>query len=49
VFQSNVQSKILREDFSLIVDTAASDLNQIVNSEVLITGASGFVGSWLGG
>ena len=49
MFQSNVQSKILREDFSLIVDTAASDLNQIVHSEVLITGASGFVGSWLVG
>jgi nucleoside-diphosphate-sugar epimerase len=49
VFQSGVQSKILRDDFSLIVDTAALDLNQIVNSEVLITGASGFVGSWLVG
>ena len=49
MFQSGIQSKILREDFSLIVDTAALDLNQIVNSELLITGASGFVGSWLVG
>ena len=49
MFQSGIQSKILREDFSLIVDTAPSDLNQIVNSELLITGASGFVGSWLVG
>ena len=49
MFQSDLKSKILREDFSLIVDSASSDLDQIVNSEVMITGASGFVGSWLVG
>ena len=49
MFQSGLKSKILREDFSLIVDSASSDLDQIVNSEVMITGASGFVGSWLVG
>lgn len=49
MFQSDLKSKILREDFALIVDSASSDLEQIVNSEVMITGASGFVGSWLVG
>jgi nucleoside-diphosphate-sugar epimerase len=49
VFQTNLKSKILREDFSVIVDSSYSDLDKIVNSEVMITGASGFVGSWLVG
>lgn len=40
---------LLREDFQSIVELQSEDMQKLVNSNVIITGASGFVGKWLVG
>ena len=39
--------KILAEDFQTILEESFSDLDCLVNSNIVITGASGFIGKWL--
>jgi dTDP-glucose 4,6-dehydratase len=43
----NVVSTIIREDLKSITQSSAEDLRKIVNSQVVLTGASGFIGTWL--
>lgn len=38
---------IIREDLETITRDSLSDLKSIVNSHVVLTGASGFIGTWL--
>ncbi len=37
----------IRDDFSRVIDEIPNDVVQFINEDVLITGASGFVSSWL--
>jgi nucleoside-diphosphate-sugar epimerase len=39
--------KILAEDFETILQESYTDLDCLVNSNIVITGASGFIGKWL--
>ena len=39
--------KILAEDFETILEESYTDLECLVNSNIVITGASGFIGKWL--
>ena len=39
--------KTLAEDFETILLASYTDLNSLVNSNIVITGASGFIGKWL--
>ena len=39
--------KTLAEDFETILLGSYTDLNSLVNSNIVITGASGFIGKWL--
>jgi nucleoside-diphosphate-sugar epimerase len=41
------RSRVLTADFLAITERVPSDLKLVVNSNLLITGASGFVGKWL--
>ena len=41
------RSSVLTADFRAITQSIPSDLKLVVNSNLLITGASGFVGKWL--
>jgi len=41
------RSSVLTADFLTITQRIPSDLKLVVNSNLLITGASGFVGKWL--
>ena len=43
----STRSSVLTADFLTITQSIPSDLKLVVNSNLLITGASGFVGKWL--
>lgn len=43
----NLINQIIREDLDTISNQSVGDLQQIVNSHVVLTGASGFIGTWL--
>lgn len=40
-------TEVIREDLTNITNGAKSDLEKIVNSQLVLTGASGFIGKWL--
>ena len=40
-------NEVIREDLETITATARGELQRIVNSHVVLTGASGFIGKWL--
>ena len=40
-------NQIIHEDLDSIVRESLSDLERVVNSHVVLTGASGFIGTWL--
>ena len=44
---SHIVTDIIREDLKTISNSCSEELNLIVNSHVVLTGASGFVGKWL--
>jgi nucleoside-diphosphate-sugar epimerase len=43
----NLINQIIREDLDTISNQSFGDLQQIVDSHVVLTGASGFIGTWL--
>lgn len=44
---ASVINEVIREDLETITAAVTSDIHKIVNSQVVLTGASGFIGTWL--